>query len=186
MSKTVGQDVGALLETQLHEACKCGDHTALCRLVETVNEDIIITYAVQQKQHLLLEDVVKYLIMLISRPGSESEIDQTACDNLLGLISRYLHLLLASYKLINTRLEGWISLYLKSKATFSQVHDIQYKGKSQDESEEEKEDMADNAEQAEEQESARMDIENSKLYSVVTCKSDVGQAVTNVAGVICK
>ncbi len=76
------------LEVQLLHACESEDYTTLFRLLESVNEDTIIAFAVQQRQHLVLEDVVKYLMMLLSRQGSDIDIDLNSCNTFLVLVSR--------------------------------------------------------------------------------------------------
>ena len=88
LSEPLEEEAGHL-ETLLMNACRVGDHTTLSQLLEGVNEDLVITYAVQQRQHIVLEDVVKYIMVLLSHPFSCNEIDLEACEGFLGLISRY-------------------------------------------------------------------------------------------------
>ena len=76
---------------------------------------------------------------------------------------------------MNTKLEGWVNLFLNSKRIFSQVHDVHRNVQAAEENEELKE---------EHKEDVMSSFDNN--YTVKSQRSEIGQSVTDNAGKICK
>jgi len=145
-----------LFEEKLHKLCKDKDTEGFLAFLKETSEDTIIKLALMPKQHILIEDVAKYLIVNLS---NGKLLNEQYVHNFLSLISRY--------KLTCTRVESQINLYLNSKRIISQVHDVQLK---------ENENMS-------EKSTEEMKNETQKL-SIKCVKSDIGQAVCDNEGKI--
>ena len=76
------------VEKQLFDACKSKDEFEICSFLSKINEDLAIKYAKQPKQHLQLEESVKYIIVATSR---EAFKDETFCERFLTLVTRLLY-----------------------------------------------------------------------------------------------
>ncbi len=100
-------------DQQLLDACKSGDESLLVSLLKRLPDKAMMALTVQKRQYTALEQAVKWIVVALSHSRLKEENEFT---KFLGLVSRY--------KLVKTQLEGWATLFVKSKKIFSQVRDI--------------------------------------------------------------
>lgn len=75
------------IEVQLFFACTENDFIKLCSLLSLLKEEKMIDFAMQKKQHELLESIVKYIVTFLSLSQEENEPQQEKCEQFLELIS---------------------------------------------------------------------------------------------------
>ena len=144
------------LEAQLYDLCMMNNQSEIATFLNAITEDQMIELALQSKQHVRLEEVAKYFITSLAHETLPKEFP---AEKFLTMISKY--------KLVNTKLEGWINLYLSSRHVFSQVHDVQWKEKAKSDELPQEEIKSENQE-----------------WLVKSSKSEIGQAVANNEGKI--
>eukprot|EP00826_Nyctotherus_ovalis_P043562 TRINITY_DN4600_c0_g1_i2.p1 TRINITY_DN4600_c0_g1~~TRINITY_DN4600_c0_g1_i2.p1 ORF type:complete len:286 (-),score=54.27 TRINITY_DN4600_c0_g1_i2:110-967(-) len=103
------------VDSLLHAACREGGFLKIVDVLGQIDEDQILRLAFQSKSSTLLEEVVQYFLVALSQ-GILSEC--AFVDRFLALVCKY--------KLVNTRLEGWATLYLEGKKGGSYVHDVRW------------------------------------------------------------
>jgi len=113
------------IENILHKECKEGNLLKVIEVLSNIDEDQVLKLALQSKNNSVLEEVVQYLLVMLSHGIF------TDCV----LVDRFMSLL-CKYKLISTKIENWATLYLNSKRALSYVHEINWKSTSKEEAKE--------------------------------------------------